>query len=302
MTAVSSKTTGNQRRWRGVLPVSKPSGISSYDVIRQLRPLVPPRTRLGHAGTLDPLAQGLLLILIGAATKVSRFLMDSDKEYHAVVRFGIRTDADDITGQVIEQAPVPDIGTDRLTATLGQFVGTIEQTPPAFAAIKQQGQSQYKLARAGQPVVTRPRRVTIHSLQLLAWQTPRLQLRCRVSSGTYIRALARDIGIALAVPATLEELTRTKVGIFTLDQAVSLATLSTATIPDRLVSIPDALADWPRVEIDADGATRLLRGQRVLTNGNCPGRLLAHTTDDRFLAVVNGGDRYLQPERIVYAD
>jgi len=171
-------------RPRGVLCIDKPSGISSYDVIRRLKPLLPRKTPIGHAGTLDPLASGVLLVLVGDATKVSRFLLDESKEYEAAVLFGIRTDSDDVTGKAVEQAAVPAVGTEGIRAALERFSGEIEQIPPSYSALKQDGRPQYELARQGIEVESRPRRVTIHKLELLSWQPPKLELRCRSHPAT----------------------------------------------------------------------------------------------------------------------
>jgi tRNA pseudouridine55 synthase len=287
---------------RGVLCVNKPSGISSYDVIRRLKPLLPAGMPIGHAGTLDPLASGLLIVLIGAATKISRFLIGADKEYEAGVLFGTRTDTDDVTGKAVERAEVPELSRDQITAALARFTGTIEQTPPAFSALKQDGQPLYELARAGETVHPKPRPVTIYHNELLAWEKPRLRLRCRVSSGTYIRALARDLGEALGVPATIEALTRTAVGSFRLDQAFELDALTRENLPGSITPIPDALADWPRVDLDSAGAARLRRGQPVLAQTTFEGLALARTKDGRFLAIVNASGLELLTERIIHVD
>lgn len=286
---------------RGVLNVNKPSGISSYDVIRRLKPLLPRGTAIGHAGTLDPLASGVLLVLVGDATKVSRFLLSESKVYETGILFGIRTDSDDVTGRIVERAATPSLGADGIGAALDRFTGEIEQVPPSYSALKQGGRPQYELARQGLKTEARPRRVTIHELQLLDWQPPRLALRCRVSSGTYVRALARDIGSALGSAATLESLVRTMCGRFCLSDATALDDITAYAVPGLLATIAHALPGMPRLDITPADASRLLQGRRVATATPPVGPGLARTSDDRFLAVVRAEGGELLTERIIYA-
>ena len=152
---------------RGVLNVNKPSGISSYDVIRHLKPLLP-GVRLGHAGTLDPLADGVLLVLVGAATKVADYLQAQEKEYEAEILLGVQTDTDDITGKVLAERPVMGITEARIRDALGEFQGEIEQVPPQFSAVKVEGERAYRVARSSARVELKPRRVKVMELQLLA--------------------------------------------------------------------------------------------------------------------------------------
>ncbi len=299
---------------RGVLNVNKPSGISSYDVIRRIKSLLRPSSSaprplpaLGHAGTLDPLASGVLLVLLGEATKVSRFLLNLPKEYVAGVLFGKQTDTDDITGKVVNEQPVDGLTAERVRNCLARFTGEIEQVPPAFSALKQDGQPQYRLARKGLEVRPKPRKVTVYELELLDWQPPTAIIRCCVSAGTYVRALARDLGAALGTVATLATLVRTRIGQFTVEDAAALDTLDAALLADRLVPIDTALVGMPRVNVSPTQAQQLLQGKVVrsfegsMTSGS-DAFGMAETDDRRFLAIVvsNGSD--LRTERIIYAD
>lgn len=289
---------------RGVLNVCKPAGISSYDVIRRLKPVVGVKTKIGHAGTLDPMATGVLLVLLGEATKVAGLLLGREKTYEAEVLFGTRTDTDDITGAVIETRPVPEVPADELRRALTGFNGQIMQAPPAFSALKQDGRPLYELARRGRPVQTEPRPVTVYQLELLDWTPPRAQLRCTVSSGTYIRSLARDLGPALGTVATLARLVRTRVGQFTIDSAVEPDALRQENIAGRLVPIADALPGMPRTTVEPEAARLLLCGRivRLPAPAGFSGPGLAVTTDGRFLARVNvDGDR-VRAERVIHAD
>jgi len=292
---------------RGVLNVNKPSGISSYDVIRRIKPILQSPIPLGHAGTLDPLASGVLLVLLGEATKVSRFLLNLPKEYVAGVLFGKQTDTDDVTGKVTSERPATGLTAQLVQACLERFTGEIEQVPPAFSALKQDGQPQYRLARRGMEVRPKSRMVKVYELELLDWQPPTATIRCRVSAGTYVRALARDLGTALDTGATLATLVRTKVGQFTIEDATTPDTLDATSLPDRLVPIDAALAGMPHVTVSPVQAQHLHQGKVVggfegPTVSGVDGFALAQTDDHRFLAVVVSNGSKLRTERIIYAD
>lgn len=306
---------------RGLLNINKPAGISSYDVIRRLKPLLKPK-RIGHAGTLDPIGTGVLLILINEATKISRFLLNQPKEYEAEIRFGIQTDTDDITGKPIATAPVPQINSEEAERIIvNRFTGEFEQTPPRFSALKNAGTPFYKLARQGVEFTPHPRLVTVYELNLLNWQPPCATIRCLVSSGTYIRSLARDIGFALNSCATLTGLTRKKVGNFTLETAVSLENLAA---PDTnwknfLIPVEQALTQLPRITITPEQGQLLLQGKIITLsvlnitlpeaqNRNqpllnpLPDITLALSPDNKFLALVKISDNRIKPVKVIYAD
>jgi tRNA pseudouridine55 synthase len=298
---------------RGVLNANKPSGISSYDVIRHIKSLLRPSSpaprplpALGHAGTLDPLASGVLLVLVGEATKISRFLLNLPKEYVAGVLFGMRTDTDDITGKTLDERPVSDLTVESLRAALDRSTGEIEQVPPAFSALKQDGRPLYQLARKGKEIRPRSRKVTVYEQELLDWQPPTATIRYRVSSGTYVRALARDLGASVGTEATLASLVRTKVGQFTVEDAVAPDALDAASLPDRLTPVDAALGGMPSVTVSAAQAQHLRQGRVVCgIAGVVPpgvvGLALAQTADRSFLAVVVSKGTELRTERIIYA-
>ncbi len=202
----------------GFLLVDKPSGPTSHDIVDIARRALGTR-KIGHAGTLDPFASGLLILAVGAATtSVSQFV-GLEKSYEATLHFGARSDTMDRTGRIEPRscAPVP---REALEAALAKFRGEIDQTPPMYSAKKIGGKKLYELAREGKTVERKPVRVTIHELELVFYEWPVAMIRCRVSSGTYIRALADDIGEALGCGAYLEELRRTKIGDFRVEDAV----------------------------------------------------------------------------------
>ncbi len=291
---------------RGVLNVNKPSGISSYDVIRRIKPILQSPIPIGHAGTLDPLASGVLLVLLGEATKVSRFLLDLPKEYVAGVLFGRQTDTDDITGKMVAERPVTGLTAQLVRTALERFTGEIKQVPPAFSALKQDGQPLYRLARKGLEVCPKSRRVTVHELELLDWQPPTATIRCRVSAGTYIRALARDLGTALDTVATLATLVRTKVGQFKLEDSTTPDALDAVSLSERLTPIDAALAGMPRISISPVQAQHLHQGKVVngfegSTVSGVDDFALALTEDHRFLAIVVPNGTELRTERIIYA-
>jgi tRNA pseudouridine55 synthase len=210
----------------GVIAVDKPSGLTSHDVVDRLRRITG-EGRIGHAGTLDPLATGLLIVCIGPATRLSDALMAGDKTYEARIVFGTATTTDDSAGDVIASAPLPkELASEHFAqSVLAGFVGQLQQIPPQFAAIKQDGKKAYELARAGKPVELSARTVTIHSLGLLALGPTWWDIEARVSKGTYIRSLARDLGEAAGSRAHVGALRRTQSGRVTLDVAHTLEEL-----------------------------------------------------------------------------
>jgi tRNA pseudouridine55 synthase len=250
----------------GILVVNKPQGWTSHDVVGRIRRLTHQK-RVGHAGTLDPMATGVLLVCLGRATRVAEYLMDSDKTYRAVVRLGVETDTYDAEGQVVATHPVNVDKSDFRTA-LAHFVGEIDQVPPMYSALKRDGKPLYKLARQGIKVEREPRRIRIHDIALRAWQPPDATIDVRCSSGTYIRSLAHDIGAALGCGAHLIALTRLASGSFTLDDAVTLEDLEgLQDLRGLLHPLDTALQDLPILTLDADHARQVLMGQAVSVGG-----------------------------------
>ena len=198
-----------------IIFVDKPSGMSSFGAVARVRRLLSEReghkVKVGHTGTLDPFATGLLILLAGKATKKAPELTKLDKVYEATIRLGATSSTGDPEGEITIKDEKPEISHEKIIETLAQFVGEIEQTPPAFSAIKINGQRAYKLARAGKTVDMPKRKVTIYELELLEYASPYLKIRTHVSSGTYIRTLAEDIGEALGCGAYTTELRRTKI-------------------------------------------------------------------------------------------
>jgi len=253
-----------RRKLDGVLLLDKPVGPSSSAVLLAVKRLLEAE-KAGHAGTLDPLASGLLPLLFGEATKFAQFGLDSVKEYRAQVRLGVLTDTGDTEGKVLERRPVVADAAAVLGA-LERFRGAIEQVPPMYSALKHEGQPLYALARAGQSVERSARNITVHELELLEFAGDRLHLRVKCSKGTYIRQLAVDLGSALGTVAHLEGLRRTAVAGFRLDRAVTLEDLQTLGDEARrgwLLPADSLLAGLPRLVLAEEQARRFLNGQAV---------------------------------------
>jgi tRNA pseudouridine55 synthase len=248
---------------RGLLNLDKPGGYTSHDVVARVRrwTRVP---RVGHAGTLDPQATGVLLVGLGAGTKLTQFLHECPKTYRATLHLGVRTDTGDAAGRVVERRPVQAAGPAEVEAVLAGFRGAIEQTPPMFSALKQQGRRLYTLARQGVSVERQPRRVQIFRLALLDLSAATLRLEVECSSGTYIRALADDIGTRLGCGAHLSALVRTAIGPFTLAQALTLPALEEAARQGRwrhhVVALSAAVAGFPALTLSAAAAAGLAHG------------------------------------------
>lgn len=254
----------DRRAISGVLLLDKPIGISSNGALQHAKRIYR-AAKAGHTGNLDPIATGLLPICFGEATKFSQFLTDSDKRYQAVIKLGETTDTGDAEGQVLETRPVS-ATLAQVETVLERFEGEIEQTPPMYSALKHQGRPLYDYARKGVEIERAARRVTIHELILLGFEGDTLKLDVACSKGTYIRVLAEDIGKALGCGAHMTGLRRTRVGGFSLEQAVTLDTLESLGEPERgaLLLPADVLAaDFPRMDLDADSAFYMRRGQAI---------------------------------------
>jgi tRNA pseudouridine55 synthase len=260
-----------------ILVIDKPSGPSSFAVCKRVRALLGKRgERVGHGGTLDPFASGVLPICIGEGTKVIPFLLDADKAYEALVRFGVETDTQDRTGQVAAEHSLAGLSGPAVEQALAQFRGEIEQVPPMYSALKHEGRPLYAYARKGETVERQARKVTVHVLEMLSFTPPdRACLRVRCSKGTYVRTLAADLGRSLGVGAHLLELRRTASGPFTIEQAIGLEELSACVAEGRdlpALTPLAALAHLPRVMVDAKQALVLRRGQRMAWEEICQGR------------------------------
>jgi len=253
----------------GVLVVDKPIGLTSHDVVQIIRRGTGIR-RAGHTGTLDPRASGVLVVLVGPAVRLSEFVSASDKRYQATIRLGSATDTYDAEGTVTSTSPaasVDSITEESFNEILQQFVGTIEQVPPPYSAVKVKGRKAYEMAREGEEIDLAPRMIQVYSLEVLEWAPPEAVIDVYCSSGTYVRSLANDLGKSLGCGAHLIGLRRTKSGRFTLRDAVPLRRLQEAFDAGEwyrhLIPAAEALADWPMIELDGDQVELVRHGHRV---------------------------------------
>jgi tRNA pseudouridine55 synthase len=256
----------------GIILVDKPAGITSAEAVRRIKRRVKP-ARVGHLGTLDPFATGLLPIMIGEATKLAPFLEGGDKEYAGTIRLGAETDTLDREGEVVRRAEIPVLGPERLREVAARFTGRITQTPPVYSAIKRGGVPLYKLARKGESVEPpAPREVDIYRLELEPGGADTIRFSARCSTGTYARSLARDIGAALGSAAYLDDLRRTRSGRFTIEDAAPLDSVLDALDSGDCARVPllamrEALGELPEARVDSALEARLRNGDsRALTS------------------------------------
>jgi tRNA pseudouridine55 synthase len=249
----------------GVVVVDKPSGPTSFDVVRRVKGLFKTK-RCGHTGTLDPTATGVLPICIGDATKVATFVSEGEKEYDAVVRFGVVTDTQDAAGRVLETRELGELTEEKVRAELSGFVGLVEQTPPMYSARKVDGKRLYELARAGEEVEREARQIHIDEARLTFFRAPDAGVFVRCSKGTYLRTLAHDLGQRLGCGAHLRELKRVRVGPFGLEDSVGLDTLMAAAKEGResleryLLPVSRALDELAELQLDVTIARRVAHG------------------------------------------
>jgi len=290
-----------RRSLDGVLLLDKPRGLGSNAALQAVKRLYG-AAKAGHAGTLDPLATGLLPLLFGEATKFSQLALDADKEYLARARLGTTTSTADAEGEVLERRPVA-VGGEAVEPALARLRGDIEQVPPMYSALKHAGQPLYALARKGRSVVRAARRVRIHELEMVGFAGDAIELRVRCSKGTYIRTLVEDLGQALGCGAHLEALRRTAAGSFRIGDAVTLEQLQAATGAQRdrwLLPLERLLAGLPRVDLARPLAGRFAQGQAIRLDKPPQGRCSVYGAGGELLGVGDAGaDGELRPRRLV---
>lgn len=289
----------------GFLVVDKPSGWTSHDVVDAARQWLGTR-RVGHMGTLDPLATGVLPLAIRSATKLVSFVQSDDKSYGGWIRLGSETDTLDADGRVTRrhEGPLPD--EKRVRAVLEDFVGELEQVPPMFSAVKQRGVPLHKLAREGRKVEREPKRVRVDRLALLKYDPPMLQIEVDCSVGTYVRALAADVGARLGCGGHLAELRRTRSGPFRMDQAASPERLTQAAEAgevERYLIPALGVLGLPALRLDADEVSRIRRGGEISAQGPpqpAGTRMAAHDAEGEVLAILElRPGRRLRPLRVL---
>jgi tRNA pseudouridine55 synthase len=259
----------------GWVVLDKPVGMTSTHAVARLKRLFNAK-KAGHAGTLDPLASGVLPVAFGEATKTVPFVQDGEKAYRFTIRWGAETDSDDADGQIVARSDMrPEINA--ILAALPHFIGTIMQMPPAYSAIKINGERAYDIARDGETPELSPRPVTIHELVMTEFGADDATFEARCGKGTYVRAIARDLGRILGCLGHVSALRRTRVGPFSETDAVPLAQIEDASVPDAMRRVEAGLLELPQVVVDRDSAARLRRGQSILLRGrDAPGEGAAY--------------------------
>jgi tRNA pseudouridine55 synthase len=296
----------NGRNINGILLLDKPAGITSNRALQIVKRIYK-ANKAGHTGNLDPLATGLLPICLGEATKVSGYLLDSDKRYLASCTLGVKTNTADAEGEIIETRPVGDYSEEMIQQILHQFIGEIEQIPPMHSALKVNGQPLYKLAHKGEVVERKPRKITIYDIRFIQLENNVLDLEVFCSKGTYIRTLAEDIGERLGCGAHISALRRSLSGPFQLEHAVGLAELEHLAedgleeIDSFLLRPEEALLDWPEVCLSEHSAHYVQQGQAVqVSKAPTEGLVRLHAENGQFLGVGQVmDDGKVTPKRLI---
>lgn len=290
----------------GIVVLDKASGLSSNAALQQVKRLFE-ANKAGHTGSLDPLATGVLPLCLGEATKVSQFLLDSDKGYRTRIKLGVRTDSGDSEGEVLETNDTIGISREQIENALHQFRGEIEQLPPMHSALKKDGVPLYKLARQGKTVEREPRQVTIHSIELNAFVDDELELQIECSKGTYIRAIADDLGQILGCGAHVVALHRTRAGAFTDKDSIKVDSLiqekeanGLEGLDRHLVPMDLAVADLPEVRLPEITASQVKNGQAVLVRHLPAEGLVRLYEEEQFIGIgVIDEDGKVAPKRLI---
>lgn len=278
----------------GLLNLGKPAGITSRDAVNQVQRLVRP-AKVGHAGTLDPLATGVLMLCIGPATRLIRYVQQMRKKYRGTFLLGRRSETEDIEGDVEFLPGAPQPTRREFEAILPGFVGQITQRPPQFSALMVKGRRAYALARQGQPIDLQLRTVTVYGLQIVAYAYPELTLEIECGSGTYVRALGRDIAQALNTECVMSGLVRTAIGPFALEKSLSLDDLTKQAIASHLLAPLEALGDLPHVTLTTAEHSLISRGQTIANRFEVSSEEIAATSvDGKLLAILKprGSDHW----------
>ncbi|HZU13037.1 MAG TPA: tRNA pseudouridine(55) synthase TruB [Chloroflexota bacterium] len=285
----------------GILPIDKPLGWTSHDVVRRVRRVAGQRS-VGHAGTLDPLATGVLVVVLGSATRLSSYLLASDKEYCAEVVLGATTATDDAEGDLLRCAPVRGLSRSDIERAVGGFVGDIDQVPPRYAAVKRGGQKLYVLARRGEDVDVEARRVTISRVEVVRVDLPRVRLRVTCGAGTYIRALARDLGAALGVGGYLHALRRVRSGQFVVSDCAPLDRLTSANEVRAAILPPERAVLALSARVLSTGEAEAVGYGRAVEAADVHGSIRLYDRDGRLLALGEAVGGSLKPTRVFRGD
>lgn len=271
----------------GVINVYKEKGYTSFDVVAKLRGILHQK-KIGHTGTLDPDAEGVLVVCLGKATKLCDVITDKNKEYETIMLLGTETDTEDISGKILHQSKV-DISEEAVVRTLNNYIGTYQQVPPMYSAIKQGGHRLYELARQGQVVERDPRTVTIYSIKIIDIQLPRVTFKVSCSKGTYIRSLCRDIGKTLGCGACMEQLLRRQVSGFSLEDSLTLSEIEVerdeGTLLQHIRTIDSMFPNYPHYHIHEKYEKYLMNGNKLYASQFT--QKILKSQEDPFILVYN---------------
>jgi tRNA pseudouridine55 synthase len=285
---LSRNSSVERRTVNGILLLDKPVRMTSNQALQVVKRLFNAR-KAGHTGSLDPLASGLLPVCFGEATKVSTFLLDADKQYRVACKLGVRTSTADAEGEVVEICEVPDLTRNQIERILRRFCGEISQTPPMYSALKHQGQRLYDLAREGIEVPREPRRIIIHTLELITHSRDTLQFNVCCSKGTYIRTLVEDMARELGSCGHVTMLRRLRVGVYDsmhgMAELQQLAGTGIIDLDSLLLPVDSAISHWPQVSLSTDAVWYFLRGQAVMAPGAPTTGWLRAYGEGRFLGL-----------------
>lgn len=287
----------------GILIINKPTGFTSHDVIQRVRRILGIK-KVGHSGTLDPLATGVLVVCFGRATRLIEYIVAGEKQYRATLKLGETTDTFDSDGQIIDTADASGVTEIQLRQNLAEFVGTIQQIPPQYSAIKQDGTPLYKLARQGNPVTPPPRTVHISNIDLLAFEPPFATIHVTCGAGTYIRSLAHDVGNQLNVGAHLTKLVRVANGAWQLSEAITLEDLTQAVNAGKLSSVCKPLeagvTHLPHIYLSAEQKQAIIVGQRIAGDPFPPADTIAamDNTGKLIAILASMEDHQLKPKKV----
>ncbi|MFA6458129.1 MAG: tRNA pseudouridine(55) synthase TruB [Patescibacteria group bacterium] len=276
----------------GFIAINKPKGITSHDAVAFARRRLKIQ-KIGHAGTLDPMATGVLILGIGAATRLLEYVQNTEKEYEAEITFGVTSTTDDAEGELTNFPDAKKFSREDLEKVLPEFIGTVHQIPPQFSAIKIAGQSAHRLARSGAEVKLKSREVTIYEIQIRNFEYPKAEISVRCGKGTYIRSIARDLGARLEAGAHLSKLTRTRIGDFTLNRALPLRSIRA----EKILPI-EAGVTLPQISLTRLEADKIQNGQKIPSRTS--DELVAAFFENHFLAILarEEAKHLLRPEKV----
>ncbi len=299
------KRDGQGSGVQGILIIDKPVGLTSHDVVQKIRRAYAIR-QVGHAGTLDPIASGVLVLLVGSATRIAQYLQEDDKEYHLVLKLGLETDTQDITGKTLSESDPSGVTEADLKTAIDRYRGTFSQVPPSFSAVKRAGQPLYKLARQGVQVQADPREVTVYSIEVSEVNLPHVSMKVVCSKGTYMRTLCHDIGRDLGVGGCMESLVRVRSGRFLIGEAVDLDRVVNDPSPEKwLRQAADGLG-FPVTEPGDEDLMRLVSGTRIRCDDCSPEGLVSVMRMGRLIALAEAQKTdetvMLSPRRVLETD